>query len=301
MRRFKSIDEALVGILQDVLNHGSIASPRDRKTQEILGYSFRIDKPRARKVYNPEREWDEALAVGELCWHMSASDDVDFISYYADAWEKFSEDEKRITGSCYGKKIFDDGCEGSKWTRLKEELRSDQESRRGVIDIFDSCEDLGTDRPDVPCVTSLQFILRDGQLNCINTMRSNDIIWGLCYDMFFVSTLQEILSLELGVDLGWYQQNAGSIHVYERHYDIAEDIVSFGIPKNTPPMPPMTKVSSISEFLEVEKRLRNGDASGVKKSSSLPKFWRDLSQPLIRKYQARHDKSDDQTRITATS
>lgn len=292
MRRFANADEALVETLRDVLGQGSLASPRGQETREMLGYSFRIENPRARKIYNPERNWDEALAVGELCWHMSASDDVDFISYYADAWEEFSEDGSHVTGSCYGKKIFENGCEGSKWSRLKRELRLDSESRRAVIDIFNACDDLGTGRPDVPCVASLQFLLRDGSLNCINTMRSNDIIWGLSYDVFFITMLQERLAKEIDAELGWYQHDAGSIHVYERHYDLADRIVGTGVPNSTPPMPPMQDVDSVTRFLEVEEMIREGDPRGIRKSTLLPEYWNKLSQPLIEKQLDRKSDSD---------
>ena len=62
-------------------------------------------------------------------------------------------------------------------------------------------------------------------------MRSNDIIFGLCNDVFTFSLFQQLMLNELNyrgakVGLGTYNHHAGSLHLYERHYKMADKILS---------------------------------------------------------------------------
>jgi thymidylate synthase len=72
----------------------------------------------------------------------------------------------------------------------------------------------------------MQFILRRGLLDAIVVMRSNDVIWGLPYDMFLFTFLQEMMAVELGVDVGRYHHFAASLHLYEKHRSRAVQILS---------------------------------------------------------------------------
>ena len=62
----------------------------------------------------------------------------------------------------------------------------------------------------------MQFILRNGKLDLIVTMRSNDIWLGLPYDLFNFTCMQIQMAMELGVEVGVYYHNAGSLHMYKR-------------------------------------------------------------------------------------
>src|SRR5206468_2212365 len=79
---------------------------------------------------------------------------------------------------------------------------------------------------DAACATSLQFLLRDGVLDAVLTMRSNDAVWGMPYDIFLFTFLQELMALELGVGLGAYHHFASSLHIYERHVALARRVLS---------------------------------------------------------------------------
>ena len=73
----------------------------------------------------------------------------------------------------------------------------------------------------------MQFVVRGGKLHSIVTMRSNDVILGFTYDVFtfsMVANAVRLLLRERGikVELGNLYVNAGSLHLYEKHYDQAE-------------------------------------------------------------------------------
>lgn len=282
MRSLKSLDEALVAACEAALN-GDEAAPRGMRTRETLGYRFRLENPRARWVHNPVREWSSSFAIGELCWHLSGSDDVDFVAYYAPQWREYSDDGERIWGSCYGRKIFEEPHpDEPQWDQVKRLLQRDIDSRRAVLTLAKP-DAHPVARKDLPCISSIQFIVRDQRLHCFGVMRSNDVIWGLSYDVFFMTMLQEVLARELDLALGWYEHYAASLHVYERHFELADRIVAQGAPLSVPAMEPMSHIEAIPEFLEVEAALRQGRPSGVRRANELPAYWQRLTAPLVQK------------------
>ena len=53
----------------------------------------------------------------------------------------------------------------------------------------------------------------------IGTMRSNDILWGFPYDVNGFTLIQKAIASILGVELGTYIHNVGSLHAYESTFD----------------------------------------------------------------------------------
>lgn len=273
------MDEALLFLLGQLLYGGESVAPRGTPTRELVGTAFRLANPRARRITVPARRWKESLAVGELCWHLSQSDSVDFISYYTPTWERFSDDGKRIASSCYGRRIF--SGPNSQWNRVLAALRSDPASRRAVLTLVDVDANLSLAK-DVSCITSLQFLLRDGALSAITTMRSCDVIWGLCYDVYFCTMLQELLAAELGVKLGWYQHEVGSLHLYEAFEEGATQIVREGVSTLAPAMDPLEAPEVLPQFLAAEAALRENREGAGDQVERLPRYWRSLAEPLMR-------------------
>jgi thymidylate synthase len=70
-------------------------------------------------------------------------------------------------------------------------------------------------------------------------MRSNDAIWGLPYDCFVFTMLQELLASQLRCSLGEYVHFAASLHVYERHFSLVERMLKAPQEVDCSPMPPM--------------------------------------------------------------
>lgn len=284
-----SMDDVLQFVVAEILESGQTASPRGYPTREILGCSFRLTNPRARKIAIPARKWSFEYAVGELCWHLAGRKDVGSIAYYSNIWRRLSDDGQNITGSCYGNKIFvSSGTQQSQWDSIINILSNDIFSRRAVISLASDISFSEAASVDVPCISTIQFIYRDGALNCLTTMRSNDAILGLCYDVFFVTMLQELLCLMLNMKIGWYQHNSGSTHLYAKHYELARAIYNTKHACQSEPMKPMSSVESIPLFIEVERLLRVGESLALSRAQNLPEYWHELAQPLIQKAARTH-------------
>jgi len=57
-------------------------------------------------------------------------------------------------------------------------------------------------------------------------MRRTDLISGLSYDSPWFTHVQEKLAIDLGLLPGQYQHFAASLHVYEKHFEMLENIAN---------------------------------------------------------------------------
>jgi thymidylate synthase len=159
-------------------------------------------------------------------------------------------------------------------------LHHDESSRRAVL-LFNGPDDhLNPMARDIPCACTLQFLIRDGCLEAIAYMRSNDAILGLPYDVFLFTMLQELLACELGISLGVYHHIAGSLHLYERHLKFGRRIVEAGLGSEFE-MPPMESQGDIASFLHYEDLIRVGVVQNTYEFLDINPFWRDLLKVLL--------------------
>ena len=57
-------------------------------------------------------------------------------------------------------------------------------------------------------------------------MRCNDLIWGLPYDALVFSCMQEVVAGWLGLDVGPYAHQVGTMQVFEQHFEHARALVA---------------------------------------------------------------------------
>lgn len=209
-REYDNANEAWTDLYEQLLACEDNISVHGRTMNgEILTAVSIIRNPREGIVDNPKRGMSMKYAVGELLWYLSGSDKLSDIKPYSGFWSKISDDGETIN-SAYGYRIrskfgFD------QWEHVKHLLRTDEGSRQAVIHIKDA-----SDKPtkDMPCTIALQYQIRDGKLYATTIMRSNDIWLGWPYDVFCFTSLQVMMAMELGVDVGTYTHVANNLHLY---------------------------------------------------------------------------------------
>ena len=177
--------------------------------------------------------------LAEIVGNFVGCNRLSYISQFSKFWLKISDDSETIN-SAYGHIImhkhgFDqlEAC--------LDELRSNPESRRAVINIntphYAGSNELSlSETKDEPCTVSLQFMIRRGSLHLTTYMRSNDIYLGFPNDIAYFCALQITAAASLGVEVGMYTHYVGSMHMYDRHVELATiehkpKIVKFDIPK----------------------------------------------------------------------
>jgi thymidylate synthase len=149
---------------------------------------------------------------------------------YSSFWRQIANDDKSIN-SAYGNLIFKQHNEHgiSQWQWAMRSLIQDKDTRQAVM-MFNKPQYQYGNNKDFICTLSGIFAIRNNRLNLTITMRSNDVVLGTPTDVaFFCMLLQQAHKLlkEYYPDLklGKYTHIANSYHLYERHFDLVDDML----------------------------------------------------------------------------
>ena len=71
--------------------------------------------------------------------------------------------------------------------------------------------------PEVPCMTQVMFLVRDGALHATLIMRSNDMVGAYPSDVYGVRKLQEYVAKQIGAKVGTITHFAQSAHIIEEN------------------------------------------------------------------------------------
>ena len=194
---------------------------RGGPTQEILHVATAIPDPRQRWVVSREPPLNVAFALAEVVWIMSGRRDLAFLEYWNTRYRDFVGSGPELHGA-YGYRLRHHlGID--QLDQAYQVLKHNPDTRQVVLQIWDSRIDLpssdGTpaDR-DIPCNVVAMPKLRDGKLEWLQVIRSNDMFLGVPHNLVQFTFMQEILAGWLGVDCGPYTQISDSLHVYDRDW-----------------------------------------------------------------------------------
>lgn len=191
-----------------------VVSPRGMEVREMLAEGYHVPMPAF--IDLADRNVNVRFMFAEAAWIISGSNRLSDITPYIKTYANFSDDQIFLRGA-YGPKVVD------QFGYVVDTLEGDRDSRQAVMNIWR--ERPGVSR-DIPCTLSMQFLIRRNKLDCVVTMRSQDIVLGYTYDVFtfsMVANAVRLLLRERGikVPLGYLHVTAGSLHVYETHYEKA--------------------------------------------------------------------------------
>jgi len=207
---FRSVFKSAV---TSILTDGKEVRPRGMLTKEISPATLIVD-PKKSLYFSPHRSLNFAFLFAENLWYLSGRADTHFLSYYNSNIKNFSEDG--LHDGNYGSKII------SQIRYIVDTLTQDKDSRQAIISLW---RDNPRPSKDIPCTLTMQFLIRDGALNMYVQMRSNDIIWGSCYDVPSFSLIQMVVASCLGLQPGMLYHTANSLHLYETHFSLAQELV----------------------------------------------------------------------------
>lgn len=212
--------EAWFNLLDMVMALGKNVSPRGEETKELIANQSIIDM-NFPVVLAPGRNISYNFMFAEAWWILSGRKDVASIKPYAPSIEKFSDNGIDFAGA-YGPAFVD------QIPYVINVLCDDPYSRQAILTIWNRNP---AKSKDIPCTISLQFIIRDGTLDCVATMRSSDVWIGFIYDVFNFSCMAHIVAAELNgtgkkVALGNLFLTAGSQHLYERTFKKAVNVLN---------------------------------------------------------------------------
>jgi len=214
---FKDQDEAFVALYE----RGFLVKRRDKGIIKCL-YNSQIKMvPGVLKTYK-SRPISIEYMIDELKWYIDYKD------------PNIDENIKKYT---IWKNLFEKGKINSNYGRIAlpqlnyviEELKKDKFTTRAVI-YYGSQENLkeihNLESDDMICTIAMHFYHSvDNYLNATVYMRSSDIIYGFFYDFIWASFLYEKILKELeGSKRGFLLFQASNLHVYEKHFQLLENI-----------------------------------------------------------------------------
>ena len=185
---------------------------------EVRSAAFVADEPAIFGKVNHD------YVARELAWYESMSLNVNDIPGGPPAIWKQVADKDGFINSNYGWCIWSP-MNGSQYDNVIDELKKNPDSRRAVMiytrpSMWNKYNINGMS--DFMCTNAVQYINRYGKLFAIVQMRSNDVVFGYKNDYAWQSYVLDKLCDELNLMRGDIYWNAGSLHVYERHFDLVD-------------------------------------------------------------------------------
>jgi thymidylate synthase len=222
-----NVNSAYITLLSQLMSPAVLeTAPRELKTRELLSVQSIVNMADPRVLFKT-RKLSHKFMYAEAAWILSGDNRVSTIAPYNKNISPYADDGHRYFGA-YGPKVID------QLPYVVAKLRQDVSSRQAVINIW---RENPPQTKDVPCTLSLQFLIRMGRLWCLATMRSSDAWLGWPYDVFNFSMVAHAVLIYLqqlgvtGLSLGNLVLTAGSQHIYERHYDVAKELLNEPFPK----------------------------------------------------------------------
>jgi len=188
------------------------------KLLEIVNASFVADEP---SIFGkPNHSYIER----EIEWYKSMSLNVNDIPGETPVvWKQVATPDGRINSN-YGWCIWSRE-NGEQYNNVLHELRQKPTSRRATM-IYTRPSmwvDYSRDgMSDFMCTNAVQYVIRDQALHAIVQMRSNDVFYGYRNDYAWNEYVLKMLSYDLDVSPGIIYWNVGSLHVYERNFNLVK-------------------------------------------------------------------------------
>jgi thymidylate synthase len=230
MTKLTPLNNRFLFILDMLWNKGSLVKPRGLLCREIVNFQYYL-MPRERFMCFDQRKLKLDYVKQEFMWYLRGQKNDTSIAKLASIWKDIINKNGTINSN-YGYYIFDDNYteEGvSNFERIARTLEDDPDSRRAAVTILHN-DHLNSATKDVPCTAYINFLIRKDHVNMYVRMRSQDAIFGMGNDAPCFSFIQELLYVRLKkkyphLKLGRYWHMADSFHVYERHFELVQDIL----------------------------------------------------------------------------
>jgi thymidylate synthase len=217
---------------RDIMRFGTLRKPRGEWCRDLMNGHLVLQTSETPCTSFDARKFNLHYAKKELLWYIEADPYADWIEKYATAWKKLKQPEGMYYSN-YGQYLFSrllsEKNQKTQFEFVIETLIKDQDSRRAAMVLLQPWH-LFHENTDVVCTYAIHFAIYDSELHMTVMMRSNDAIWGLSNDAFcFWNIYQMVYSLLHEhyplLRRGQYAHMANSLHIYERHFEMANQMV----------------------------------------------------------------------------
>jgi thymidylate synthase len=266
------VNDYYVDICKKLIEQGTETSPRGKLTKELHPTTVIIQEPRKRLMTCHGRMINLPFALVEAIQIITGQNDAQALAFYNSGIISIQGDGPRGTphweldvfrfNAAYGERLrhFDlTSVTVDQLEHVIETLKRDPDSRQASIVLSHPLYDNYTvETNDRACNVYAHAMIRDGKLDWMQIIRSNDAIWGIPYNMVQWSHLQEWVATTLGVEVGTLFIVQDSFHVYADKYDECNNIKEFDLYMYIDTLPMMAGDGIANHLLTVERNIRTG-------------------------------------------
>jgi len=305
----ENVSEYYTAVCVTLMEEGVETSPRGRRTKEISPTTAFIENPRQRILGCYGRVLNLPFALAEVIQIITGQNDAQALKFYSSKIVDIQGDTpdairfnaaygERLRRYYVGANLSQTGVAIDQLEHVIQTLKSDPDSRQASIVLSHPGDDNYTvQTKDRACNVYAHAMLRDGKLNWMQVIRSNDAIWGIPYNIVQWSHVQEWVAVSLDVQMGHMFIVQDSFHVYEDRYDECSAIEYFDMYEYLELVPLRMEASrSVSDAIHVaERNVRMGLEYGPKDFRALEDtvgpYWRSVIATLqaYREFRQGHD------------
>ena len=200
----------------------------NQKVKELIGVEFCITNPLLKRDSAIEymfKDKEESKKIIEYCKQEikdrcsgSPLNPGNSYKIRKDMWQKFLEDSGKFSYQ-YAERLWTN----DQFNSVVKCLINDSGTRQAVLSVWNSDKDMNVSKTGggnrIPCSLNYQFFIRNNELHCIYSMRSNDFFGHHVIDLYCASGLMEyivdrIKCIYPGLKVGSLIYSCGSLHAF---------------------------------------------------------------------------------------
>ncbi|HEY2418229.1 MAG TPA: thymidylate synthase [Steroidobacteraceae bacterium] len=231
------MDQAYLSLLRDILEHGARKSDRTGTgTLSVFGRMYRHDLRHGFPLLTTKKLHIRSI-LHELLWFLQGGTNTKYLKDNGvSIWDEWATDAGDL-GPVYGAQWRAwpgrDGQPIDQVTALVDGIRRNPSSRRHIINAWNVAY-LPDERQNpqanalagrmalAPCHVMYQFYVVNGQLSCMLTQRSADVMLGVPYNAASVAFLTHMVAQQCDLEPGEIIHSFGDLHLYLNHVEQAQ-------------------------------------------------------------------------------
>lgn len=243
MRIYMNLHEAFREVERDLWEMGIrvhpetmqdkvVANDPDYETLELQAYGFQIVPPTGDRITYCQEDLDVVFqnrGESEKCSRYIQQELADRLSPYplnpGSSWETRPHIWKEFIHNGKFAYTYSERM-APQLERIIKELRDKPNTRQGIINFHSNIcprdrvlpsadlDNMGASGGRIPCSMYYQFLLREGAVNMVYTMRSCDFLTHFPIDVSLACLIQGVVASRLGMNVGPFTYFTGSLHAY---------------------------------------------------------------------------------------
>lgn len=199
--------------------HANLALALLARDTELVNHTFYLNEPLDNLVTNHKRNFRVEFSKLMTDWIISGQTEISDAMLAANPHAKnfdtvFTFGDGMTLTTAYGPRIKE------QMKHVIDELTRNPESRQACIMML-TPEDRfvskamaeGKTKCEYLCTYGFNFRIRDGRLDMVTSMRSNNYTTTVCQDVFVFTNLQAHIAKKMGLQVGGYYHSAVSGHI----------------------------------------------------------------------------------------